>query len=319
MSPNDTDLLLPVASPAPVAIFAHIFHLEIWPEILARLNELTLPYQLVVTSPHPESAIRLPGNAVEIEFHRTANLGRDIGPFLIAFSKTRFTTDICLKIHTKRSLHRSDGEAWRKAILDDLLGDPGNVSRTAMLLAENPGVGLVAPNNHLVPVGPFLGGNRDNLKELLRIYGIDEAATDISKALFIAGSMFWFRSGALSPLRSKSSAIEFEPENGQVDGSKAHAYERIFSLLAELHGFISITIDELATRDDDAYRALTPSERRKRDVVLLSNQRRALKISPFLRPPAVAAMHRLPGFRRLYRTLPVGLRRWIRRAFRLPL
>jgi lipopolysaccharide biosynthesis protein len=316
MSPNDTELIAPVSRPTPVTIFVHIFHLEIWPEILTNLNELTLPYQLVLTSPHPEAAIRLPRNAVEIEFHRTANLGRDIGPFLIAFSKTRLATDICLKIHTKRSLHRSDGEAWRKAIVSDLLGDPNKVSRTAMLLRENPNIGLVAPSNHLVPVSLFLGCNGDKLKELFEIYGIDEAATDISKSLFVAGSMFWFRSEALSSLRRKSFAIEFEPEDGQLDGARAHAHERIFSLLAELQGFISVTIDELTKRDDDIYRALPPSERLKRDNLLFSKEREAVEISPFIGQPVLK--HRWSRSRRLYRKLPVGFRRLIRRAFRLP-
>ena len=87
------------------------------------------------------------------------------------------------------------------------------------------------------------GSNLGNLEQLSRFYEMHDAAIDLSKALFVAGSMFWFRSGALSALHGKN--IEFEPERGQLDGTKAHAHERIFSLLAEGRGFVSVTVDEL--------------------------------------------------------------------------
>jgi lipopolysaccharide biosynthesis protein len=319
MPQQDSELFAPVGGSTPVTIFVHVFHLEIWPEILADLNRLAFPYQLVLTGPHPQHGLALPHNAVDIEFHRTDNLGRDIGPFLTAFRNTRFATDICLKIHTKRSLHRRDGETWRRTILQDLLGNPDKVSRTVTLLRENPNIGLVSPNCHLVPVRQLLGSNDDNLKKLLEIYGIDEAAIDMSKALFVAGSMFWFRSGAFALLRSKGSAVEFEPEGGQLDGTKAHAHERIFSVMAELGGFISVTIDELTGRDDDAYRALPAPEKHKRDIALFSQRREAVDISPFLGPPGPKHQeHDLSRAQQLYRKLPVGLRRMIRRTLQLP-
>ena len=74
--------------PKPVTVFVHIFHVEVWPEILAYLDRLTFPYQIVITSPHPRAAIQLPDNAVEIEVHQTANTGRDIGPFLTSLRGT---------------------------------------------------------------------------------------------------------------------------------------------------------------------------------------------------------------------------------------
>jgi lipopolysaccharide biosynthesis protein len=323
---EDTKLFAPGCDGIPVTIFIHVFHLEIWTEILAILDALTLPYQLVVTSPHPQSEIRLPRNAIAMEFHRTANLGRDIGPFLTALDTTRLTTDVCLKIHTKRSLHRSDGEIWRKTILEDLLGDPDRVNRAALLLRENPKIGLVSPNNHLVPIHLFLGSNGDNLRKLIKIYEIDEPAIDMSKALFIAGSMFWFRSSALALLRNKSSVIEFEPESGQLDGTSAHAHERIFSLLAERSGFLSVTVDELEKRDHDDYRMLPASERLKRDLALFSQQRETAEISTFLRPleissfltPSSPKQFGLPHIQRLYHKLPVGFRRMVRRTLRRP-
>jgi lipopolysaccharide biosynthesis protein len=294
-----------------ITIFAHVFHLDAWAEMLTRLEALTLPYQLVVTSPYAAAELRFPRNAAETEFHSTPNLGRDIKPFLTAFEATRFANDICLKIHTKKSLHRRDGDAWRQAIFDDLIGDSRQVSRTVMLLRENPNIGLVSPNRHLVPVAMFPGSNLGNLEQLSTLYEMQDAAIDLSKALFVAGSMFWFRSGALSALHGKN--IEFEPERGQLDGTRAHAHERIFSLLAEGRGFVSVTADELKARDSDAYRKLAAAEKLQRDVMLLSGNRTAVEISPILRPIPIPS-----GAQRLYRKLPRGFRKMVRRIAGLP-
>jgi lipopolysaccharide biosynthesis protein len=160
----------------------------------------------------------------------------------------------------------------------------------------------------------------------MEIYEIDEPAINMSKALFIAGSMFWFRSSALVLLRNKSSVIEFEPEYGQLDGTSAHAHERIFSLLAERSGFLSVTVDELEKRDHDDYRMLPASERLKRDLALFSQQRETAEISTFLRPleispfltPSSPKQFGLPHIQRLYHKLPVGFRRMIRRTLRRP-
>jgi lipopolysaccharide biosynthesis protein len=295
----------------PITIFAHVFHLDAWAEMLTRLEALTLPYQLVVTSPYPAAELRFPRNAVETEFLSTPNLGRDIKPFLTAFEATRFVKDICLKIHTKKSLHRRDGDSWRQAIFDDLIGESRQVSRIAVLLRENPNIGLVSPNRHLVPIALFPGSNLGNLEQLSRLYEVQDEAIDLSKALFVAGSMFWFRSGALSALHGKD--IEFEPECGQLDGTKAHAHERIFALLAERRGFVSVTADELKARDSDAYRKLTAAEKLQRDAMLLFENRTVVEISPILRPIPIPS-----GAQRLYRKLPRGFRRMVRRIAGLP-
>jgi lipopolysaccharide biosynthesis protein len=294
-----------------VTIFAHVFHLDAWAEILIRLEALTFAYQLVVTSPYPEAGLQLPRNAIETDFHRTPNLGRDIKPFLTAFETTRLANDICLKIHTKKSLHRRDGDRWRRAIFDDLIGDSKQARRIIALLKENPNIGVVSPNRHLVPVAMFPGSNLASLKQLFEVYEIVAATPELSRELFVAGSMFWFRSSALSPLRGKS--IDFEPEHGQLDGTMAHAHERVFSSLAESRGFVSVTVDELQARDSEAYRNLTAAEKLQQDLMLLSGHRSTPEISPILRPIPIPS-----GAQRLYRKLPRGFRRMVRRAAGLP-
>jgi len=54
---------------------------------------------------------------------------------------------------------------------------------------------------------------------------------------FFAGTMFWARLDSLRPILSKNWApSNFEKENGQIDGTFAHAMERVFSLVPQIEG-----------------------------------------------------------------------------------
>ena len=63
--------------------------------------------------------------------------------------------------------------------------------------------------------------------------------------------MFWARLEALRPLLDAHlDDWEFEPEQGQVDGTLAHALERMFMLAADSAGYRAVTTAELGGRPD---------------------------------------------------------------------
>jgi len=94
--------------------------------------------------------------------------------------------------------------------------------------------GLKAPGpdvyQHEMPGGQFT-----NLRQQARNLGLE--LTNYP-ARFACGSIFWSRGSALTPLRKLAlSPAAFEPEDGSVDGTTAHAIERLFSIFAMAEGF----------------------------------------------------------------------------------
>ena len=93
----------------PVAVVAHIYYEDTWPDIAGALRGLTIPFDLIVTTVEGRErlieTIRRSYPAAEIEIMQ--NRGRDIGPFLTLLERGRLDgyRYIC-KVHGKKSDRR---------------------------------------------------------------------------------------------------------------------------------------------------------------------------------------------------------------------
>lgn len=217
----------------------HAWYVEVFGELLDRLKDSGVDWRLVVTTaPERADAVRaqldragLTGEVVAFE-----NRGRDVLPFLhVADRLLDEGVDVVLKLHTKRSDHRRNGEHWRADLLDKLLS-PARASRLVAAFDTDPKLGMLAPEGHVQPLGDFWGGNEDNVRRLATRAGLPPLNPDTAK--FVAGSMFYVRLPALRPLLDAHLDPQlFEAEQGQIDGTCAHAVERLFALSALAAGF----------------------------------------------------------------------------------
>ena len=164
------------------------------------------------------------------------NRGRDILPFLhVANQLLDEGVTTVLKLHSKRSTHRKDGEIWRRELLDKLLA-PERASHILAAFSADATLGLIHAEGHLQPLDYYWGANQSNVDYLTRRLGI--SAPQIEHDSFVAGSMFWLRPAALRLLLDAHLEVtEFDAETGQLDGTLAHAIERVFSLAAAAAGF----------------------------------------------------------------------------------
>jgi lipopolysaccharide biosynthesis protein len=174
--------------------------------------------------------------ALDAEIEVFENRGRDMLPFLhVANRLLDEGVSVVLKLHTKRSVHRRDGEQWRNELLQKLVS-PERVPRIITAFSDCPKLGLVAAEGHVQPLEHFWGGNEENVRSLCMRLGFPVPGH--SKGDFVAGSMFWIRLESLRPLLdAHMGAWEFDTEAGQIDGTTAHAIERLISLVALNGGF----------------------------------------------------------------------------------
>lgn len=240
------DALQPVAAhptqPTRPYAVVHAWYTEVLGELLQALRDSGLAWRTIITtSPERERAVRicLAAMAFDAEVAVFENRGRDVLPFLqVADHLLDESVDVVLKLHTKRSAHRRDGDTWRREVVDKLLA-PERAGRIFEAFQHDSALGLVAAEGHVQPLSDYRGANEANVTHLRRCLGMAPATASDQ---FIAGSMFWVRLIAIRPLLdSQLDPGEFEDEAGQIDGTMAHAVERAFTLVAAASGMTTRT------------------------------------------------------------------------------
>lgn len=253
-----------VSSPPPLCAVVHAWYPELLPEILLSLQGSGLALRTIITTPpERELAVRaclrtLDSENIEVVVHE--NHGRDILPFIkVANRLEREGFDVVLKLHTKRSIHRQDGDLWRRDLLERLVSPQSAPALSDAFLADET-LGLAAPTGHLLPLSFYWGANEASVAHLATRMGLPppRPATET----FVAGSMFWVRLRALRPLLDANlGSQDFEREEGQVDGTMAHAVERMFAYSTRSAGFRVDTSSALCGIDEQS-RAGYPFARR---------------------------------------------------------
>jgi lipopolysaccharide biosynthesis protein len=225
----------------------HVWYPELLDELVAALRASGIDWRVVITTARErEQSVRerMAQLGLDAEINVFENRGRDILPFLhVANRLLDEGVTTVLKLHGKRSTHRQDGETWRRELLDKLLA-PERAGRIAAAFRDDATLGLVHAEGHLQPLDYYWGANQANVDYLTRRLGI--AAPQVEHDSFIAGSMFWLRPAALRLLLDAHLEVaEFEAEAGQLDGTLAHAVERVFSLTASAGGFGTASVASL--------------------------------------------------------------------------
>lgn len=231
------DLRIPTSA-QPCAV-VHVWYPDLLEEIATALRSTGIAWRVVITTAREREAmvrerVQQLGLTAEIEIFE--NRGRDILPFLhVANRLLDEGVDVVLKLHTKRSTHRQDGEAWRRELLEKLLA-PARACRVLTAFRDDASLGMAHAEGHQQPLSHYWGANQPNVESLAVRLGIPSLPDEPDR--FVAGSMFWVRLEALRPLLDAHLLnAEFEAEAGQVDGTQAHAVERVFSLASVAAGF----------------------------------------------------------------------------------
>lgn len=216
----------------------HLYYPELIDWFAERLRMTSSTLDLMITVPETWTEADLArARAAFPDAHLSIaeNRGRDIRPFVESLRRARaLGYSVFCKLHSKRSPHRASGDEWRAALVDGLLG--GEATALALrAFRQDPKLGLLAAADARMRIGDpdVMDNNHAAVERLARRMGLRPRP----ETPFAAGSMFWGRTEAFAPLTALSDAeIGFEPELGRVDGTTAHALERLTAAIVERAG-----------------------------------------------------------------------------------
>ena len=239
-----------------IAVVLHLYYAEFWDDMRQAIERISEPFDLFVSltkgaSAHMREQIKQAfPSAWVFDFE---NRGRDIGPFLVFLrSGVLFRYELLCKLHTKLSPHIQendgwdypDGNTWRRALIDGVLGSPGLVDRILSNFRADPDLGMVVADGNIFRGHNGWAPNEKLLAKLLPRIGI---SPDVKDRSFPGGSIFWIRSFLLRTLASARMSIDdFDPEPLKLDGSLVHAVERMFGLICEDAGMRVAETGQLA-------------------------------------------------------------------------
>ena len=249
---------LPTTPPAEVAryprgkccLLMHLYFTELGEEALHYARSMPPEADICITTTSAEKKAYyetlfacLPNR---VEVRQTVNRGRDMGSLLVSLRDVTRRYELCCFYHDKKSSFcatSSVGRSFAYLISESALASPGYVQRILRLFDEEPRLGVLcamAPHHadYYAVNARFWDHNLEPARELLSRLGLSMSA-EADRVLPAAwGNVFWFRVKALAPLLNYPWRYEDFPEEPYpVDGSVAHAMERIHCLVAESQGY----------------------------------------------------------------------------------
>ena len=217
------------------AVVVHIYYPDLWPEFAETLHRLRLDFDLYVTITYrgeesDDLSAQIRADFPDAWVMAVPNKGRDILPFLTlvnAGALDRYEA-VC-KFHTKKSPHRQDGDLWRRHLIEGILPETGLSEKLESFVADTSAAFWVADGQHYTG-SEWWGSNLTTTRAVMQRLEIRVREDALS---FPAGSIYWVKPLMLGMLKSLHLTADiFEPETAQVDGTLAHAIERVLGFLA---------------------------------------------------------------------------------------
>ena len=250
---SDSTLTLDVDTPYKpsmrVCVHAHCFYPELLGEMLPGLENLPKDAHIVVTVVSEadfhfaKCYVREAKITQTIDVRLVRNRGRDLIPFLLDCKDVWERFDLVLHIHSKASPHTDWGNDWRRYLFDQLLGSKAVVSAALRQFEQDAKLGMLYPTNYsTVKRATAFEMNMATIASLLS--RITDDMTLLNSNDFAAGSMAWFRTKAILPLAESIKDDEIGEEDGSIDGTIAHALERLLAMVVRSE---SLTVRDYTT------------------------------------------------------------------------
>jgi lipopolysaccharide biosynthesis protein len=218
-------------------------------EIKSYLNNLKHPYDLYVSLVNGffenEIVDKLKSFKQDVKIVYVENKGVDIGGFLQVLKIVDPTTDLILKLHTKKGIGlpeipsnsvkrhgfeiaKKNANNWFKALMNGVLSDDKKVNKIINTFKTDEKCGMVGFRLY-----NSYGVNKKEIENLMPILNLKNNIFDYH---FIGGTIFWVRYPIIKKYFTKE-VIDYILKNTKegyvLEPSIMHAVERIFGYITE--------------------------------------------------------------------------------------
>jgi len=239
--------VLPAKLPS-ICVHIHLFYGDLADEFVRYLSNIPCDFTLLLSvkagddTPWRQTFMSKLPRVKECVVKQVPNIGRDVASWVVHFAAEILTHDIFYHAHTKRSEYNPKYVDWRRYLAHNTMGSASVVTEILSLFDADPKLGLLFPAYFpLLRAQPAWGGSRDKATVLAKRMGAQappERCPD-----YPAGSFFWASVDYLRPLLTCGLALkDFDDEAAQIDGTVAHAIERMLGDLTRTTGLKKLCV-----------------------------------------------------------------------------
>ncbi len=233
-----------------LAVILHLYYTENWEQIFRRkllflTSHASIDLYITMTPKDKNFIETIRRDFPDANIFFAHNKGRDVLPFIKAVHVlSAMGYKKVLKIHSKKSTHRDivgnsaeSGSNWLKKMLDALVPEDSDEIKAIINKVSEDTTGIIGTQEYCYPMKMYLDHNRLLIERIMasidRTFFMGEISQKLDKMSYFGGTMFWIDIQAIQELLNISKR-NFQKEQGQTDGTTAHALERLFSLLPQL-------------------------------------------------------------------------------------
>ena len=238
--------LINLEKTAIIAIQAHVFYIDLFEEMLSKINNIPVKFDLYLTTTSEmdktniEQYLKLNNKAEKYEILVVKNRGRDVLPFIFQMNKVYKKYKYICHIHSKKTLFPSLSKLWRNYLYDNILGSKEIINDILYKFETNPKLGIVSPENYFPIIGHTYSLLNTTLYFMNYILNDNYPTFKINKAPeYPAGNMFWARVSSIYQIFEKLKYINDNcpEEKGVLFDTILHAIERIWIVFAQMNGY----------------------------------------------------------------------------------
>lgn len=226
-----------------IAVHLHLFYVDLLPEFVSYFSNIPYHFDLYISCQEDADVSAIKAGLKDLKQAKTVdvrplpNRGRDLAPLYVKFASEILNHDYFLHVHSKKSLYSGEEKGgWRKFSLELLLGSKEKIDGIFDLF-KNQNAGLVYPDiQEEVPMIAYSWLANEGLgRQLFEEFDLGDMPQVFN---YPAGSFFWARTDALKPIFTRGYTYEdFPREQGQTDGTLAHALERVLPFVSRKQGY----------------------------------------------------------------------------------